>query len=133
MQLLIEEFHNKLSKFLYSMKWTPLKVLARLLFYGIIITAVIWIIIKEYLIPLLVIALLWVIAEIAHWLRKSREEKIADVENEKKIKKELKQPVKNKNLLTKPKKQIIKLKQVKRKTIKQKAKIKSKNKNLLTK
>lgn len=98
MQLLIQEFYNKISEFMNHMKWTPMKILIRLIFYGAILYFIWQIIYRKYYMIFLVILCLWILAELAHYIRKSRERvmlKKATIKGE-----SFKKP-KNKNLLFK--------------------------------
>ena len=133
MQLLIQEFYNKIGEFMNNMKWTPIKILSKLIFYGLILYFVGWFIYRKYYMIFLVILCLWCLAELAHYIRKSREKVMVDKAT---IKGESFKKPKNKNLLFKKDNKIHRKKEtglVKAEKIKVVSKSeKAKNKDLLS-
>jgi len=100
MQLLFQEFHNKLLEFMNEMKYSPIKIMIRLIFYGSLIAIFVWIIYNQYFLILFFILLLIIIAEGAHYLRKSREKEMVEKTTERNIKKKMERKPVNEDLLT---------------------------------
>ena len=81
MQFLAEEFFRKVFKMIDGLGW-GWKIGLRLFFYvlmTLIVLAVIWLIYTKNYAWIVVIAGLWILAELAHKIRKNREKKMVEI------------------------------------------------------
>jgi len=130
MQLLFEEFFKKVYGLSEGKTSLSLKILVRILFYGLIaisLILIIYLIYTKKYITILIILGLAIIGESAHYIRKSREKVITNkVINEKSSAKELLKHKKSRN------KTLLKTNKVKNKSLLEKSKTKViKKKSLL--
>ena len=76
MKLLQKEFFGKIYKFIKEIKIMPIRIIAKLLFYLIILVimgVLIWMIVTKKYVWLIVVIGIAVLGEVAHFIRKSRE------------------------------------------------------------
>ena len=111
MQLLIEEFFKKVYKFIKEINILPIRLILKLLFYIIILGVIGLIIFGIYsgkkMLVLIILGVLMV-GEVAHYIRKTREQVMVYKKTQKNISKKIKESSKNKDLLEKPKKEALK-------------------------
>ena len=111
MQLLQEEFFGKIYEFIKEIKVMPIRIIAKLIFYLIIIGIfyfVFWMIYTEKYVWVIVFIGMIVLGEIAHFIRKSREKEMNEtIETKNEMKDEAKAPLNMGGLvIKKPKKKI---------------------------
>jgi len=139
MQFLLEELFIKISKFINKINVITIRFGARLVLYSIIIGILYWIIFSIYnknYFSVIILVGLGILAEIAHYIRMSREKVMTKKINKKNL---IKKKSRNKNLLKINKtknKNMLKVSQTRNKNLLDVPKTKrllkiSKNKNLL--
>jgi len=100
MELLFEEFFGKIWKLINGIYFPPIRIFARLLFYSIFVAlfALIgWSVWKNNYTILFIIIGLFIIGELAHFIRKSMEKNLERRALEDKEGKIHKKPIKSKN------------------------------------
>ena len=82
MQLLFQEFFKKIFKIIDNIYVIPIKIFTKLIFYGVIIAGIFWLIffsiIKNTYMYLIIFLGIILFAETAHFIRKSREKAMED-------------------------------------------------------
>jgi len=88
MQLLLEEFFGKIWKFIREIKVIPIRIVAKLILYLLILgifSLLAWMIYTKKYLWLMVFIVVILLGEIAHFIRKSREtvmNKMIEVDND---------------------------------------------------